>query len=329
MAIQDALTISAKRRIHGKSGSREGVRQRESPQPWTQVPAHFDARAHDKVRAIPKSFRLPAFLSHAPRPVRGRAQVASAKMCGLLSLALALTTGCKRSLSTAEGSPGPGAAAKGSAPAGPDELMSAATLLAAYNENAARADAMLKGKRIRVWGKAIDVARGGAGALSVTLGADAKGAGARILCLFSESESNEGAALGTGADVTVDGTWTGPGPNVMLKGCSVPHCAMPVCEALRARGVVDDCKVAMKDWSDSANFRVPSAVTPTGFGGGYVECEPNDKVYYFMVNDLRTHARPNQLVLASPKARVVVSMASDNPIPPDVEAKTRALVEAL
>jgi hypothetical protein len=93
--------------------------------------------------------------------------------------------------------------------------------------------------------------------------------------------------------------------------------------------VVDECKSAVKDWSDSATFRVPALVTPTGFAGGYVECEPNDKVYYLMVNDLRTHARPNQLVVASPKARVVVSMASDDPIPPDVEAKTRALVEGL
>jgi hypothetical protein len=251
--------------------------------------------------------------------------------CGILSLVLALAAGCKRSAPTAEESPagGPGAAANGSAPSGPDELMSASSLLAGYSENPARADAMLKGKRIRVWGKVLEVARGAGGGLSLTLGADTKGTGARVLCFFSESESNEGAALATGADVTVDGTWTGPGPNVTLKGCSVPHCAMPVCEALRAHGVVDECKSAVKDWSDSATFRVPALVTPTGFAGGYVECEPNDKVYYLMVNDLRTHARPNQLVVASPKARVVVSMASDDPIPPDVEAKTRALVEGL
>ncbi len=251
-------------------------------------------------------------------------------MCGILSLTLALATGCKRSVPTAEGSPaGSGAAANGSAASGPDELMSATTLLTSYEENAARANAMLKGKRIRVWGKATDVTRGGIGTLSVRLGADGKAEGPRVLCLFSEGGSNGGAALAAGNEVTVDGTWSEPGPDVTLKGCSVPHCAMPVCEALRASGVVDECKAATKDWSDSANFRMPSVVTHSGFAGGYVECEPNDKVYYFMVNDLRTHPRPNQLVLASPKARVVVSMASDDPIPPDVEAKTRALVEAL
>ena len=303
MAIQDTRTISAKRRIHRKSGRREGLNL--------------------------KSSRLPTFL-FSPVMLLGRSEVALARLCGFFSLVLALGTGCKSSAPTAEANPagGPAAAASGSTARGPDELMSASTLLAAYGESAARADVMLKGKRVRVWGKATDVARGGAGVLSITLSADAKAEGPRVVCLFSEG-SGEGAALAAGNDVTVDGTWTVPGPNATLKDCSVPHCAMPLCDALQARGVVDDCKSAVKDWSDSASFRVPAAVTPTGFGGGYVECEPNDKVYYLMVNDLRTHARPNQVVLASPKARVVVSIASDGPIPPDVETKTRALVEAL
>jgi hypothetical protein len=52
-------------------------------QPWTQVSVHFDARADDNVRAIPKSSRLPVFLSHSPLIVRSRLQVASAKMFSL------------------------------------------------------------------------------------------------------------------------------------------------------------------------------------------------------------------------------------------------------
>jgi hypothetical protein len=250
----------------------------------------------------------------------------------VLALSLVFASACK-------GSPPPegGPAAEGSGDVSPrsgsgeiDELMSATQLLGAYSDNAGHADATLKGKRIRIWGKATDITRDPAGLLSITVGSAARTDGPRVQCLFPDLvATDEAAGITAGADVTVDGTCAGLGTNVTLRDCKVPRCAMPVCEALRASGVADECKAATKDWSDSANFRMPSVVTHSGFGGGYVECEPNDKVYYFMVNDLRTRARPNQLVLASPKARVVISLASDDPIPPEIEAKTRALVETL
>jgi hypothetical protein len=249
-----------------------------------------------------------------------------------LTLSLVFVSACK-------GSPAPGsgpaaedadAAAQRSRSGEVDELMSAGQLLGAYADNAGDADAKLKGKRIRIWGKATDVTRDPAGLLSISVGSAARTDGPRVQCLFPDLRaSDEAAGITAGADITVDGTCAGLATNVTLRECRIPRCAMPVCEALRASGVADECKAATKDWSDSVTFRMPSAMSHSGFGGGYVECEPSDKVYYLMVNDLRTHARPNQLVLASPKARVVISLGSDDPIPPEVVAKTRALVEGL
>jgi len=249
----------------------------------------------------------------------------------VLVLSLAAMAGCKSSHSTTGASPTPGGANGAglrSSAAKLDELMSVSKLLAAYQDNAQQADAALKGKRIRIWGKATDVTRDASGSLSVAVGTGAKTEALQAQCLFAVDGHSE-AALTRGADVTVDCTCAGLATNVLMKDCAIPHCSMPICETLQASGVAGDCKPATKDWSDSANFRMPSVVTKTGFGGGYVECEPNDKVYYFMLNDLRAHARANQLVFASPKARVVVSLASDDPIPPDIETKTRALVDGL
>jgi hypothetical protein len=214
-------------------------------------------------------------------------------------------------------------------PAKLDELMSVSKLLASYKDNAHQADTLLKGKRVRIWGKIDEVARDAAGSLTVTLGPSAAGDARRARCSFANSRGSEGADLRRGADITVDCNCAGLDTDVVLKECTAPHCALPLCEQLRAQGVAGDCKQATKDWSDSATFRMPSVVTPSGFGGGYVECEPNDKVYYLMLNDLNSHPGANQRVLASPKARVVVSLASDDPIPADVLAKTRTFVEAL
>lgn len=249
-----------------------------------------------------------------------------------LILSLVFVSACK-------GSPAPGggpaaenadAASQRSGSGEIDELMSAAQLLGVYADNPAHADTRLKGKRIRIWGKATEITRDAAGLLSIAVGSAARTDGPRVQCLFPDLRaSDEAAGVTEGADITVDGTWAGLGTNVTLRDCKIPRCAIPVCEALHASGVADECKAATKDWSDSATFRMPSVMSHSGFGGGYVECEPSDKVYYLMVNDLRTHARPNQLVLASPKSRVVISLASDDPIPHEIEAKTRALVEAL
>ncbi len=207
--------------------------------------------------------------------------------------------------------------------------MSVSALLSAYRDSAEKADVALRGKRLRVWGKATAVTRDAAGSLSVNLGSGDKTAGPGVLCLFAPGHASEEPGLTVGADVTLDGTASSLGERVTLNDSAVPHCAMAVCETLRAGDLAVDCLATPKDWSDSARFRVPSIITPSGAGGGSVECEPNDKVFYLMVNDLRTRAGANQVVLASPKARVVVSLASDESIPAAVETKARALVDGL
>jgi hypothetical protein len=246
--------------------------------------------------------------------------------------ALVAATACKAAPPSAEVTPqasdGQAATSNDSATK-VDELMSVSKLLASYGENAHQADTLLKGKRVRIWGKIDDVTHDAAGSPTVRLGPNPAGNAQRARCSFANGHSSEVAELRRGADVTVDCTCAGLDADVVLRDCVAPHCAMPVCEQLRAQGVASDCKPATKDWSDSATFQMPSVVTRTGVGGGYVECEPNDKVYYLMVNDLNSHPGANQRVFASPKARVVVSLASDDPIPPNVLAKTRAFVEAL
>ncbi len=251
----------------------------------------------------------------------------------LLALSLIFANACKGSPASGGGPTADesDAASQRSGSGEVDELMSATQLLGVYADNAGHApmprskgNASASGARPPTsratrrgfcrspWGRPQD---------PTDLACNAS--------LPISQRATRGQGFNTGADITVDGTCAGLGTNVTLRDCKVPRCAMPVCEALRAGGVADECKAATKDWSDSATFRMPSVMSDSGFGGGYVECEPSDKVYYFMVNDLRSHARPNQLVLASPKARVVVSLASDDPIPHEIEAKTRALVEAL
>jgi hypothetical protein len=263
---------------------------------------------------------------------RGATLVAPSRVARVALAALVTAEACKAAPPAAEVNP-PTSDAQPAAPnnssASLDELTSVSKLLASYAENARQADTLLKGKRVRIWGKINDVTRDAAGSLSMTLGPSPAGDAQRARCLFANGRASEGTELRRGADITVDCTCAGLDTDVVLKDCVAPHCAMPVCERLRAQGVASDCKQATKDWSDSATFQMPSVVTPTGVGGGYVECEPNDKVYYLMVNDLNSHPGANQRVFASPKARVVVSLASDDPIPPDVLAKTRTFVEAL
>lgn len=250
----------------------------------------------------------------------------------VVALLLAMTPACKTAAPTAEVSPATtDARAPASNASGPklDELMSAAKLLGSYKENPHQAEALLKGKRIRVWGKINDVTRDAAGLLAVTLGMTPANEPPRARCSFAPGLASQGADLRRGADITVDCDYAGFDTDVVLNACTTPHCAMPICAALNGIGVAGDCKQATKDWSDSANFKMPSVVAATGVGGGYVECEPNDKVYYLMVNDLNGHPNANQRVFASPKARVVVSLASDEPIPAEVLAKTRSFVEGL
>jgi tRNA_anti-like len=250
----------------------------------------------------------------------------------LVAMSLLAAAACKAAPPAAEVAPPTSdsqATASNTPAAKLDELMSVSRLLASYKENAHQADTLLKGKRVRVWGAIDDVTHDASGALTITLGASPAGDAPRARCSFADRRASGGADLRRGADVTVDCTCAGLDTDVVLKDCTAPHCAIPLCEQLRAQGVASDCKQATKDWSDSATFRMPSVVTRTGVGGGYVECEPNDKVYYLMVNDLNSHQGANERVFASPKARVVVSLASDDPIPPDILAKTRTFVEAL
>jgi len=261
------------------------------------------------------------------------ARTISAKRAAkLVALSLVAAAACKAAPPMAEVARATSDAqttASNNSPAKLDELMSVSKLLASYKENAQQADTLLKGKRVRIWGEINDVTRDAAGAITMTLGAGPVGGARRARCSFADGRASEGADLRAGANITLDCTCAGLDTDVALKDCTAPRCAMPVCEQLRAQGVASDCKQATKDWSDSATFRMPSAVTRTGVGGGYVECEPNDKVYYLMVNDLNSHPGANQRVFASPKARVVINLASDDPIPPDILTKTRTFVEAL
>jgi hypothetical protein len=246
-----------------------------------------------------------------------------------LFAAFAAVLGCKGSAQTTAPPHDTGGSEGGATsltPGRADELLSVSRLLAAYKDDAAKADAVLKGKRVRIWGKAAGVTQDTAGALTVALGGDGAGS-PQATCVLSAGATRDAAAIAPGADVTLDCTSAGlQQSNVVMKDCEAPHCAMSVCEKMHASGLVNDCKTATKDWSDSANFHLASV---TGAVGGYVECEPNEKVFYLMLNDLNSHPRANQLVLPSPTARVVVTLGSDDPIPADVGARARAWVEAL
>jgi hypothetical protein len=246
-----------------------------------------------------------------------------------LSAAFAAVLGCKGSAQTTTPPHDTGGSEGGTTqftPGKADELLSVSRLLAAYKDDASKADAALKGKRVRIWGKAAGVTQDAAGALTVTLGGDPAGS-PQATCVLSGGATHDAAAIAPGADITLDCTSAGlQQRNVAMKDCEAPHCAMSVCEKMHADGLANDCKAATKDWSDSANFHMASVAAPVG---GYVECEPNEKVYYLMLNELNSHPRANQLVLTSSTARVVVTLASDDPIPADVGARARAWVEAL
>jgi putative nucleic acid binding protein len=245
-----------------------------------------------------------------------------------LCAAFTAVLGCKGSAQATTAPHETGGSEGGTTPFAPgraDELLSVSHLLAAYKDDASKADAALKGKRVRIWGKAAGVTQDTSGALTVVLGGDGAG-GPQATCLLSGGASHNGAAIAPGTDVTLDCTSAGLQGNVVMKDCEAPHCAMSVCEKMLASGLANDCKAATKDWSDSASFHVASGA---GAVGGYVECEPNDKVYYLMLNELNSHPRANQLVLPSSAARVIVTLASDDPIPADVGARTRAWIDAL
>ncbi len=263
------------------------------------------------------------------------------------------TAGCKPQ---SEGTPTPNANATPSAPAtassaAPTSSQAAALnppvdywddvskVLQAYKDNEVRADAMLKGKRIRIAGTVGEIKRDITHTIYVTVGTKAGLEVPMAQCFFSDAHTDEVAALQPGAQVVVDCTCKGLMMNVLLDDCAFPTCAARICRQLAASGVALDCIPNNDTPMDEATFVVPSAGTKLGAAQGSVMCEPNDRSFATMsegmakaFGDLEAkHKSPvgASPIFSSPATRVIVSLVGDVPFSADVQAKTKAVVDSL
>jgi hypothetical protein len=229
-----------------------------------------------------------------------------------------------------------GASSKAGPPAAVDSWSDVSRLIREYQDNEARADVMFKGKRIRVVGKIADIKNDVADHIYVTVGTGTRFESPTAQCFFGEAHATEVAALVRGAKVMVDGTCQGLKDNVLMEDCEVPNYALRVCQKLSEAGVAAHCaRDESAEPMDSAKFSIPSLRAKNVFSEGKVDALQNGKLYEQMLDLLRKNAEKSTLspsqtpMFASASARTIVLLLGAEPVPDDVQAKAKAVVEGL
>ena len=276
---------------------------------------------------------------------------------GVTALSQGVTAGCKARAGGAGGAPTPTASAAapsasatvagaGSAssmamaPVNPvfDVRTDAAKLLQAYKDNEVRADPVYKGMRVRMTGFVGEVKRDITHTIYVTVGTGDRGEIPTAQCFFSDARANEVAALKRGDKVTVDCTCKGLMMNVLMADCEfpTPTCAMRVCDQLSQAGVASNCQPKAGNL-DEVDFSVSALAAKKVWAQGDVLCLPGDAAFQSYRGSLKEIVEDPKAKLpasanpyfASPSARAVVSLLANEPVPPDVQAKTKAVVDSL
>lgn len=255
----------------------------------------------------------------------------------LFLFAAATIAACKQSPgnATADAAVAPSGMASASSDVTTVEI---AALLKDYKDDAERANAKYKGKRLRVTGAVVDVNKDDRGGVSVTLGTGAAMEAPLAECFFAPEYALPAVTFTKGTKLTVQGDCDGITSTISLRRCGFGAAAgstsaapiqdgkgaMEVCKKLEAAGLATKC-LPVPGTGERARFELPSLPGRSGLVVRLTDALMFSKYVAGMA--AQPQASPLRPYYGSPNARIVVHLTSG--VTPEVEQQMKTVVDAL